>query len=75
MHWTELVHMVRLIGAATGIIKAKKSGNQQRTLMVRDGVRPRKYAAGLAMESLAIGKEERSLRGKLLANLTALADK
>ena len=69
----QLVHMVRLIAAAAGIVEAEHAGDQQRGLVMRDGVGAGQHTAGLAVKPLAVGEEQAILRRKLPAHVDSLA--
>ena len=68
----ELVHVVALIGSAAGIEKRKQTGNQQRGLVMRDGVWTGKYRTCLTVKTAAVCEKYRVLRRILPGQYGAL---
>ena len=50
--------MVRLVRTRSSIQEREHSGNQQRTLMVRHGIRTGEDRTGLSVHTLAVGEEQ-----------------
>ena len=74
MYGSRLVHVIALIGSATGIEKREVSGDQQRRTMMRNGIRPGENGARLAVIEMAVRKKERVLGRESVLDHHALAD-
>ena len=73
VHGAELVHVVALVGAAAGVVEGVDPGNQQRALVVGDGVGASEDGTGFTVEALAVGEEQGVFGRELLAQLNPLA--
>jgi len=58
MDGPQLVHVVTLVGAASGVHEREHAGNEEGALVVGDGERAGENGAGLAVFPLAVGEEE-----------------
>ena len=58
MDRTELVHVVALVGAGTGIHEGKHSRYQKRGLVVRDSIGTRENGAGFTVFPVAVAEEQ-----------------
>ncbi len=73
MNRTQFIHMVRLVTSRTRIEEREHTGYQQRTLMVRHGVRSGKDSAGLTVHALAVREEQTLARRIVFVEDTTLA--
>ena len=59
MDGPQLVHVVALVGAASGVHEGEHAGDKKGALVVGNGERAGKDCAGLAVFPVAVGEEER----------------
>ena len=68
----ELVHVIALVRARTGIHKREHTGNEQRRLVVRHSERSGKDSTRLTILSLAVAEEQRIAGRIVMPQLTGL---
>ena len=73
VHGAALEQVVALVRAAARVEKREHAGDEQRRLVVRDGVGPREDRGGLAVLAVRIGEEQRFGRREGLVQPAAFA--